>query len=301
MITMGAEPLNGFAPYFFAIRKGELMYSERQEKLKVFLWELQQSVEGRTGEKVEVHSVTKADGKKFFEIVIGGNPLFSPVVWVEESSAGYERNSLADILQRIWAVYGRYKELERRKFSFDKVKGNIYLRLVHCERNKGFLERLVFSRYLDLAVVPVVTLEEGVEDSCSSLAVNIQEGMCGVGADELLRAGYENGKNDFMVEGLEFSAEESGYEIFTMSNGHNFAMLDKGKLRDLSEEIHSDCLFILPVSIYEVFVIPEDNVFDVSELQEFSKNIKGLLDFEGAVLSEKVYRYSWGRDDIDFI
>ena len=55
MITMGAEPLNGFGPYFFAIRKGELMYSERQEKLKVFLQQMQQSVEERTGEKVEVH------------------------------------------------------------------------------------------------------------------------------------------------------------------------------------------------------------------------------------------------------
>lgn len=92
MITMGAEPLNGFGPYFFAIRKGELMYSERQEKLKVFLQQMQQSVEERTGEKVEVHSVTKADGKKFLEIVIEENPLISPIVWVEESNAGYGKN-----------------------------------------------------------------------------------------------------------------------------------------------------------------------------------------------------------------
>lgn len=92
MITMGAEPLNGFGPYFFAIRKGELMYSERQEKLKVFLQQMQQSVEERTGEKVEIHSVTKADGKKFLEIVIEENPLISPIVWVEESNAGYGKN-----------------------------------------------------------------------------------------------------------------------------------------------------------------------------------------------------------------
>lgn len=92
MITMGAEPLNGFGPYFFAIRKGELMYSERQEKLKVFLQQMQQSVEERIGEKVEIHSVTKADGKKFLEIVIEENPLISPIVWVEESNAGYGKN-----------------------------------------------------------------------------------------------------------------------------------------------------------------------------------------------------------------
>lgn len=106
---MGAEPLNGSVPYF-CDTEGELMYSERQEKLKLFLRQLQQSVEGRTGEKVEVHSVTKADGKKFLEIIIGENPLLSPVIWVKESRAGYGRNGLEDILQRIWTVYGRYRE-----------------------------------------------------------------------------------------------------------------------------------------------------------------------------------------------
>lgn len=54
--------------------------------------------------------MTKADGKKFLEIIIGENPLLSPVIWVKESRAGYGRNGLEDILQRIWTVYGRYRE-----------------------------------------------------------------------------------------------------------------------------------------------------------------------------------------------
>ena len=45
----------------------------------------------------------------------------------------------------------------------------------------------------------------------------------------------------------------------------------------------------------------EDNVFDLSELQEFSRNRKELLDFEEAVLSERVYRYSLESGDINFI
>lgn len=106
---------------------------------------------------------------------------------------------------------------------------------------------------------------------------------------------------DCMVEGVEFSAEESGYEIFTMSNGHYSAMLDKEKLRDLAEETQSSFLYIIPVSIYEILIIPEDNVFDLSELQEFSRNRKELLDFEEAVLSERVYRYSLESGDINII
>ena len=127
------------------------------------------------------------------------------------------------------------------------------------------------------------------------------KGMCDVGEEELFQTASENTKKDCMVKGVEFSAEESDYEIFAMSNGHHSAMLDTGRLRDLAKEIYSSFLYIVPVSIYEVLVIPEDNVFDLSELQEFSRNRKELLDFEEAVLSERVYRYSLESGDINFI
>ena len=86
-----------------------------------------------------------------------------------------------------------------------------------------------------------------------------------------------------------------------MRNWQDSAMLDTGRLRDLAKEIYSSFLYIVPVSIYEVLVIPEDNVFDLSELQEFSRNRKELLEFEEAVLSERVYRYSLESGDINFI
>ena len=42
-----------------------------------------------------------------------------------------------------------------------------------------------------------------------------------------------------------------------------YAILDADRLRDLAKEIYSSFLYIVPVSIYEVLVIPEDNVFDL--------------------------------------
>ena len=281
------------------------MYSDRQRELNVFLRQLQQSAEEMAGERVTVCSVTKTDGGKILEIVIGENPLFVPVICVEASGINYKKNSLEDILQGFEIVYGRYKELrrglEKREFIFDRIKGSLYLRLVPYERNETFLESLVYRQFLDLAVVPVIVLEEVIEDMCFSLAVNIQKGMCDASENELIQTASENEKKDCIVEGVEFSAEESGYEIFTMSNGHYSTMLDIGKLRDLAEETQSSFLYIIPVSIYEILIIPEDNVFDLSELQEFSRNRKELLDFEEAVLSERVYRYSLESGDINII
>lgn len=70
------------------------MYSDRQRELSVVLRQLQQSVEEMTGERVTIHSVTKADGEKILELVIGENPLFAPVICVEASGISYKRTAL---------------------------------------------------------------------------------------------------------------------------------------------------------------------------------------------------------------
>lgn len=245
--------------------------------------------------------MTKTDGEKIIEIAIGESLLLAPVVYVEAFGIGYGKNDLGDILQGLWTVYDRYKKLDKKGFPFDEMKASMYLRSVSYERYNGFLDNLIYRRFLDLAVVPVLVLEEDIEGRCYSLTVNIRKGMCDTSEDELFRTACKNGKNDCMVEGLEFSAEESGYEIFTMSNGYHSAMVDVEKLKDLAEEIHSNFLYIVPVSIYEVLVIPGDNVFDISELREFAQNKIALLDFEEAGLSEKIYRYSLESGEIDLI
>ena len=75
------------------------MYSDGQRELSVFLRQLQQSAEEKTGERITVRSVTKADGGKILEIVIGENPLFAPVICVEASGISYKKNSFGEVLQ----------------------------------------------------------------------------------------------------------------------------------------------------------------------------------------------------------
>ena len=106
---------------FFMIRKGAHMYSDRQTELSVFLEQLRQLAEEKTEERVIIHAVTKEDGEKIFEIIIGENPLFAPVICVKASGTGYGKSGLDDILQGLWTVYGRYKKLDRKGF-FHHVK-----------------------------------------------------------------------------------------------------------------------------------------------------------------------------------
>lgn len=110
------------------------MYSDRQKELSVFLKQLQQLAEEKTEERVIVHAVIKAGGEKIFEIIIGENPLFAPVVCVEASGTGYGKSGLDDILQGLWTVYDRYKKLDKKGFPFDEMKKCVYLRLARYER-----------------------------------------------------------------------------------------------------------------------------------------------------------------------
>ena len=96
------------------------MYSDRQTELSVFLEQLRQLAEEKTEERVIIHAVTKEDGEKIFEIIIGENPLFVPVVCVKASGTGYGKSGLDDILQGLWTVYGRYKKLDRKGFPLTK-------------------------------------------------------------------------------------------------------------------------------------------------------------------------------------
>ena len=63
--------------------------------------------------------------------------------------------------------------MERKGFPFDEMKESAYLRLVRYERYNGLLENLVNYWFLDLAVVPVLVLDEDTEGRCFSLTVNI--------------------------------------------------------------------------------------------------------------------------------
>lgn len=73
------------------------------------------------------------------------------------------------------------------------------------------------------------------------------------------------------------------------------ACLYSGVLKTAAEQFGKD-LIILPSSVHEVIIIPQDNITEFRDLSEMVKNINEHDVLLEEVLSDSVYRYCW-KDD----
>ena len=274
------------------------MYLEEHRNLE----NLRKSVERQTGKETAAYAMTGSNGNKIYEIILGADiPALSTVIRMEESFADYRGAWAERVLHEIMAVYENFGKMEGTGCCFGQMKDCLHIQLMNYEKNKWSLKNLPCCRFLDLAVVPVLAWREDREEMTFSIMRNIQRGEWHGSIEELLQTACENEENTCMVEGLESSAEEWGFEAYAMSNGFYCAAMDRQSLRALSEEIQNESLFLIPSSVCEMLVIPEDNVFDVGELREFADRLNTSLESERAFLSESIYRFSRKKNTLEIL
>ena len=115
------------------------MYSEERRNLE----NLRKSVEQRTGKKTEVHSLTRNNGNKLYEIMIGMDDFaLSPVIHMEESFTGYRGDWLESALQGIFTIYRKFRKLEGVGCGSIQTKDCLQLRLMNYEKNRKLLKNM---------------------------------------------------------------------------------------------------------------------------------------------------------------
>ncbi|MCM1234133.1 MAG: DUF5688 family protein [Ruminococcus flavefaciens] len=249
-----------------------------------------------------MYLLTRSNGSKLLEIIIDtDNPLFSLVIRMEEPYMNYRENWVNHALSGTIAIYEKYKQIERKHFDFKDMRSHLHLRLMNYEKNIHFLNNLPHYHFLDLAAVPVFATQETIGESTFSIMRNIQIGECQNCTKKLFQIAYENETNSCIIEPIEFSAEELGFETFFMSNRLHCATINRQSLGKLVTEIQNECLYLIPANIHEVLIIPQDNIFDVTELRDFSQRIIESLDTKEIFLSSNIYRYTQKSDSLEII
>lgn len=274
------------------------MYLEEHRNLE----NLRKSVERQTGKETAAYVMTGSNGNKIYEIILEADiPALSTVIRMEESFADYRGAWTERVLHETMAVYENFGKMEGIGCYFGQMKDRLHLQLMNYERNKWSLKNLPCYRFLDLAVVPVLAWREDREEMTFSIMRNIQRGEWQGSIEELLQTACENEENTCMVEAMEFSAEELGFEAYLVSNGFHCATMDRQALRKLAEETFTEHLYLVPASVYEVLAIPEDNVFEIGELRELTERLHESLEREEAFLSKSIYRFSKERNIIEIV
>ncbi len=270
---------------------------------------------------VEKRDVIKNNGITLYGISItGSGETVFPTIYLESFYDEYRKGNLnvKETVNEILRVYSREKRTKGIDMyyltEFEKVRDKLIFRLVNAEKNEELLKNVPHRRFLDLAVIYTVFIDDvfttagnvtvrndlmeqwGVDERTlyELAAVNtpriktpvvkeLGEMLC-----ELIAGCGEGPLSDELYE-------TGGIRMFVLTNSDRYygdsIILYPGVLRDLKISIKSD-LYLLPSSVHEFIIVPDCGNIGKKELTELVKSVNesavGAEDF----LSDNVYLYS---------
>lgn len=213
-------------------------------------------------------------------------------------------------------------------YDLDAVRDKIVFRLVNYERNREELELCPHKRYLDFAITFRYLASKDACGIASSIISNKEFAAWDIELDELYEIAKQNTmrlfpwsieslakmltscmykdltkvlSEDVYEEMMKMVERDCGICMFVLSNdvGINGAtcILYDRVLSDFAE-VHGCNLYILPASVHEVILIPEEEDTDPQFLAELVKNANkgavGLID----LLSDEIYYYDRNEKQI---
>ena len=212
--------------------------------------------------------------------------------------------------------------------DYNKIKDNIVIRMVNYELNKEMLKDCPYKKYLDLAI----TLRYVVDESSfgiASIAISTKEFVeWGVDFEEVYNAALFNTmkkypwcmeplsklvfntfdkkmmdklSDDILSELNNIRNCELGVNIYILTNREKVfgagCILYDNVIRNFAK-VQCANIYIMPSSVHEVMLVPEDEETDPAFLMELlldaNKSSVGLID----LLSDNLYYYDRETDKI---
>lgn len=312
------------------IKENLVLYLEQHDRIN--------KEEGEQEEKeeylAELHKVIKNNGIVLDGITLRKEGEYiSPNIYLNSYFESYQMGKpLAVIMEEIIYCYQRAKAENALQVAdvldFKLIKDQIVLRLVHFEKNKEQLKCCPYKKYLDLAVTFRYIASKDALGIASSLITNQEFEVWGIEIEELYRIALFNTMREFpwrmdslakvifecfqtrakgmlpkelLQEGETLEEMENGVNMYVLTNdtGLNGAtcILYDNVIKNFAKV--QDCnVFLLPSSIHEVMLVPEDENTDAEFLaqlvMEANRNAVGLID----LLSDNIYYYDREKDQV---
>ncbi len=271
--------------------------------------------------EIRVTKVTKNNDVELTGIIVmAKSDNISPTIYLEglyeEYLQGTAMQALVDKVISIYEDQIRDINLDMEFFrDFDKVKDRIFYKLINFDKNRRLLEDLPYFRWHDLAIVFYYAMEEELVGKASITIHTHHMNMWGQSVDSLYRTASRNMK-DGMPELLLSMAElisqltgtvmdkEDEIPMYVLTNQEKIygaaALLYSQKIKILAERMGSD-LLILPSSIHEVLLIPDDHQKGYDFYIKMVDEVNRTQVEPEEILSGRLYRYSRKKAEIEEI
>lgn len=265
--------------------------------------------------KVEIVKSLKNNGVTLVGISISKKEeQVIPSIYLETYYEKYLNGKpMESIVQELLCIYEKCKVespvMEDELIGFEKVKQNIYYKLVNLEKNEELLKSLPYIPYQDLAVVFYILVSKE-EAGIASIPVN-KKLMRRWGmdrAEELFEIASANTQRLFapsiqymgrFIQELENpfeyeEAQEDEMELYIATNCSHVngasVILYENLLQEFARKVQRD-FFVLPSSIHELLFVPILEYMEPDELKGMVCEVNQLVVSEEDILSDSVYRY----------
>lgn len=261
---------------------------------------------------VSVQLTRKNNGRQLHALCIRrpGSRL-SPMIYLEDFYRRYQQGIPLTHLAKLLLL--QYQELpdpaspllESFK-NWERAKADIYCKLVNYGLNEPFLLSVPHKRFLDLAVLYYYRVDPSLLPDATVTISNSHLSLWHITADELHHTAWSNtlahfpSKLQSMAQTLtalsgDCASPSHTPAMYVLSNTQNFlgaiCLLYPDALKEAARLLASD-LYILPSSIHECILLPQELSFSRSALRDMVETINQTQLEPEEILSDQVYLYS---------
>ncbi|MBO6111723.1 MAG: hypothetical protein J6P45_01580 [Lachnospiraceae bacterium] len=237
----------------------------------------------------------------------------APTIYLEDYYTDHcDGRGIEEIINDILRVYDRNRAVGNVRLevfeNFEKLKERIIFKLINYEKNLELLSGVPHRRFLDLAVIYIISLGETGMGNASVTIRNEHMKKWNLTEDELWKLARRNAPNISKPEIL------SLYELIGEITGKNdiddlddapmmYVLTNNTRLNGASCILYEDTIpefagklgkdiFIIPSSVHEVILFPADGFADTDRLNEIINEVNCTQVAEQEILSYRLYRYN---------
>lgn len=269
-----------------------------------FIKELFYILSCQLGKEVEMKQkrVWKNNGAYYEGLVIEKlEEELSPVISLDKCYEDFEAGiSMQEISKQVLKEYrktaGKVALLSQQDiWSYERVKDRIYVEMVNRKWNEQYLEHKYYVPFLDLAVVYYIDTQADYKDAPSHRGTAVTKDIFKIWSVEpevIWKQVLENMEKEsrfLMVIVTEKENSLMTFEDAFQKNQGALTLLQRGILDETKEKI-GESFYILPVSIFELMIVPESQADEVEEMKKVIIESNAEMP-EEYLLSNSVYYY----------
>lgn len=284
--------------------------------------------------KIKTLTVEKINiGKLYSLVIINRKYNISPNFYLEEFYKKYVAGiyTIAEIAESIINEYYKMENIINddsilaTHFSEKEwVKKRLFIQLINMDRNKSFLNNAIHSDYAGLSMVLYVLVKDGSRETAK---VKVTRNMCrhfGWNESDIINYALKNTIKLFPLElcplkrllNSFFNMEvkdiqtpgigilDCGEDLILLTNRKNLygaaAVFYPGVLKGIAEK-KGTSLFLIPSSIHEFIVIPDNGLYNPVNLEDILKKVNSTEVAPDEVLSDSLYYYNYENRELSVL